>query len=274
MEITIPRSPNLKSKGLLPSDACVWLPPQYHQNPEAHFPAIDMQDGQNLFYPERSYTNITWGVAETISKLSQWGFIRSVIVVGIDNTTNRRGDYPPTQPFEIAEGKGFVERLQKTLPKVYQRVKFVSDQYVQLMVEIIKPRNDQDFRTSTKREDTIVLGSSMGGLISLYVLIQRPLTFGAAGYLSTHWPTMGDFSIPYLQRNLPAAGKHRIYYDHGTHGLDVGYPHYQHAVDEVMRKKGYVQGKDWLTRFAPGVDHHERAWHSRLHIALRFLLGT
>jgi predicted alpha/beta superfamily hydrolase len=274
MKITLKRYPNLRIKGLLPRDAWVWLPPQYHQNTEAHFPVIYMQDGQNLFFPEKSYTNITWGVAETVSKLSQWGFIRPAIVVGIDNTINRKGDYLPTQPFETPNGKAHIARLKKDAVEEYKQYNWVADQYIQLMAEVIKPRIDQDFRTSTRTADTIVMGSSMGGLISLYALIQMPDIFGAAGCLSTHWPILGDFLIPYLQRYLPSAGRHKIYFDFGTQGLDASYPPYQQAVDEVMRKKGFIQGKDWLTRFAPGADHHERAWRSRLHVALRFLLGA
>ncbi|MFN2304248.1 MAG: alpha/beta hydrolase [Anaerolineales bacterium] len=273
MKINLTHYPNLQLKGLLPRDAWVWLPPQYHQNPDARFPVIYMHDGQNLFYPEKSYTDETWGVAETMTKLSQWGFIRPAIVVGIDNTANRTGDYMPIEPFETPEGRVFIAKLKQDSKKEYKRFNWVADQYLQLMVEILKPRIDRDFRTQTRAEDTTVMGSSMGGLISLYALTQMPEVFGAAGCLSTHWPALGDFLIPYLIRRLPAAGKHKIYFDFGNQGLDASYPPYQKAVDVVMVNKGYKLGKNWLTHFAPGAEHHERAWRSRLHIALRFLLA-
>lgn len=274
MEIALKHYPKLKIKGLLPRDAWVWLPPQYHQDKNQRFPVIYMHDGQNLFYPERSFTNVTWGVAETITKLSQWGFIRPAIVVGIDNTANRKGDYLPTQPFDTPEGKAHIARLKQAAVEEYKRYNWVADQYLQLLGEMIKPRIDQDFRTSPKLGDTIVIGSSMGGLISLYALIKLPDIFGAAGCFSTHWPILGDFLIPYLKNNLPAAGKHRLYFDLGTQGLDERYPPFQQVVDDLMQEKGYVRGLNWLTRFAPGADHHERAWRSRFHVAVRFLLGT
>lgn len=260
-------------EGLLPRDVWIWVPPQYHQEPDARFPVIFMHDGQNLFIPEKAYTHVTWGVAETITKLSIWGFIRSAIVVGIDNTQNRFGDYLPRRPFETTEGEAHLERIRQEAPEDFEHGHFVADQYLQLIVDAIKPRIDQDFRTLSDRENTFVMGSSMGGLISLYALIEYPHIFGNAGCLSTHWPALGKLTDPYLQTYLPGAGKHRLYFDHGTGGLDAIYQQFQQEVDRILRDKGYVYGKDWVTRMFPGAIHHEQAWRDRLHIVLRFLLG-
>ena len=117
------------------------------------------------------------------------------------------------------------------------------------------------------------MGSSMGGLISLYALVAYPQVFGGAGCFSTHWPVMKDFMRTYLQEKLPPAGAHKFYYDYGTEGLDAEYAPYQLAVDALMLDKGYQHGVDWITRRYPSADHHERAWRARLHIALRFFLG-
>ena len=273
MKITLQHYPNQKIPGLLPRDVWVWTPPQYDLDPQGHFPVIYMHDGQNLFYPEKSYTNITWGVAEAITKLSGWGFIQPAIVVGIDNTENRMGDYLPTRPFETPEGVAFIAQLKEESAEELEQFDFVADLYLKLIVEKIKPQVDANFRTLADRNHTLVMGSSMGGLISLYALVEYPQVFGKAGCFSTHWPILNQFIAPYLKENLPEAGDHRIYYDLGTAGYDAEYAELQGIVDDVMREKGYAHGEDWMTRLAPGADHHEHAWRSRIHVALRFLLA-
>lgn len=273
MKIELQHYPNLKIDALLPRDVWVWSPPDYQQDKRQHYPVIYMHDGQNLFDPEKSYTHVTWGVAEAISKLSAWGFIRPAIVVGIDNTPNRFGDYLPTDPFEMPEGKALLAAQKEEIDQLRKKFDFVADTYLKLIVEVIKPMVDRDFRTSDKLEDTIVMGSSNGGLISIYALIRYPHIFGGAGCLSTNWPALGASLVPYLQVKLPPAGHHKIYFDHGTQALDAAYAPYQKAVDEVMWQKRYTPGEDWITRVVPGAPHNERAWRDRIHLPLRFFLG-
>jgi len=272
MSIPLTRYPDLKKPGLLPRDVWVWTPPQYDCHPDARFPVIYMHDGQNLFYPEKAYKGITWGVSEKIRKLSTFGFIEPAIVVGIDNTTNRMGDYLPTRPFTTPEGRAFVAKLKAESVEELEMFNFVADRYLALIVKTIKPRIDRDFRTNPERNRTIIMGSSMGGLISLYALVTYSHIFGNAGCFSTHWPILGQFGPPYLREYLPEAGYHRFYFDHGTAPDDIGYAPYQAAVDEIMVEKGYQFGHDWLTRIFPGAKHHESAWRKRLHLALRFFL--
>lgn len=273
MEIKLSRYPGMKIAGLLPRDVWVWTPPAYHTDPQARFPVIYMHDGQNLFDAEKSYTHVTWGVAESITKLSGWGFIRPAIVVGIDNTENRVGDYMPYRPFQTPQGQDVIEPLAEEMREKFNMFDMVADQYLKLIVDVIKPRVDHDFRTLPDFNHTFVIGSSMGGLISLYALVEYPAIFSGAGCFSTHWPVVDKVILPYLQSYLPEAGQHKLYFDHGSEDLDAEYAPNQAAVDMVGSSKGYVSGKDWLRRFGAGSGHHESAWRSRLHIALRFFLG-
>lgn len=272
MKISLHHYANFKLPGLLPRDVWVWTPPQYDAHPNARFPVIYMQDGQNVFVPERSYTGVTWGAAETVSKLSRFGFIQPAILVGIDNTPNRMGDYLPTQPFTTPEGKAFVAKLKAESAEELDRFDFVANRYLRLIVKKIKPRIDRDFRTFPDREHTLVMGSSMGGLISFYALVHYPDVFGKAGCFSTHWPVLGDFNAPYLRTFLPEPGHHQLYFDFGTGEGDNQYAPYQAVVDDILQEKGYRFGQDWLTRVAPGGIHHEKAWRKRFHLALRFFL--
>ena len=272
MEIELTRYPAMELDGLLPRDVWVWTPPAYQANPAARFPVIYMHDGQNLFDPEKSYTHITWGVAEAITKLSTWGFIQPAIVVGIDNTENRVGDYLPFRPFQTPQGKAVIDSLSEEIREEFGKINPVADLYLKLIVDVIKPRVDTDFRTLPGFNHTFVMGASMGGLISLYALVEYPAIFSGAGCFSTHWPVVDKVILPYLQSNLPEAGLHKLYFDHGSEDLDAEYGPRQAAVDQVGFEKGYVLGKDWLKRFGAGTGHHERSWRSRIHIALRFLL--
>ncbi len=213
---------NLAWEGLLPRDVVIWLPPEYDENPEKRFPVLYMHDGQNLFEPEKSYSGITWGVAEAIVKLSGAGKIEPAIVVGIGNTENRFGDYLPIKPFLAQKRQRFI-KMTKWHPQL-KKFKYVADEYLNLIVKVIKPLVDETYRTKSDTAHTHVMGSSMGGLISLYAICEYPDVFGGAGCVSTHWPVMMKVIQPYLKSELPDPQTHKIYFDHGTVGLDKKYP--------------------------------------------------
>jgi predicted alpha/beta superfamily hydrolase len=124
------------------------------------------------------------------------------------------------------------------------------------------------------------MGSSMGGLISMYAMCEYRDVFGGAACLSTHWVgslTMADPSIPksfasYMGSNFPSPKDHRIYFDHGTVGLDSKYGQWQIMIDELMSLKGYTPG-NYVSRVYNGADHSEKSWAARLDRPLIFLLG-
>ncbi len=152
--------------------------------------------------------------------------------------------------------------------------KIVSDDYLKFLVNELKPFIDKTYQTQPDRESTFVIGSSMGGMISDYAIAEYPNVFGGAACLSTHWPLGDGAVITWYKDHWPAAGVHRIYFDHGTETLDAQYEPYQLNMDEVMRSKGYRSGEDWISRRFDGADHSPRAWRERLHIPLIFLLGN
>jgi hypothetical protein len=75
-----------------------------------------------------------------------------------------------------------------------------------------------------------------------------------------------------MRSNLPEAGTHRLYFDHGTETLDAFYPPLQAEADVIIRSKGYTEA-NWQTRAFTGAEHSEKAWAERLHIPLQFLFG-
>ncbi|OYT12186.1 MAG: esterase [Bacteroidetes bacterium 4572_114] len=253
----------------------IWLPNGYSETGGKQFPVIYMQDGQNLFNPKTSYSGEEWGVDEAVTKLVKEQKIPEVIVVGIWNTPKRYQEYMPEKPFNKLS-----RRTKGSLKKKFGGIP-VSDEYLKFMVEELKPFIDSVYRTNPDRENTYLMGSSMGGLISIYALCEYPQIFRGAGCLSTHWVgdpevkphEVSDAFVTYLNENLPDAGGHILYFDYGTATLDSLYQPHQHKIDKVIMDKSYRVGMDWMTKKYDGHEHNEIYWRKRLDVPLIFLLG-
>lgn len=250
----------------------VWLPPGYTDNPSESLKVLYMHDGQNVFDKSTAYGNVEWGIDETMDSLVQNNLVPPSIVVAIWNNGRKR--FPEYMP-QVKEEHVNNPQAQGILKESFGVTELLSNEYLKFIVEELKPFIDSTYNTSTKPEDTAIMGSSMGGLISLYALTSYPEIFGAAGCVSTHWPVplIGKVYINELTGTLPEAGKHRIYFDYGTTGLDADYEPYQLRVDEIMKGKGYQENKDWITRKFDGEGHNEASWKKRVHIPLEFLLN-
>ena len=146
------------------------------------------------------------------------------------------------------------------------------DAYLRYLIGQLKPAIDRDFRTLPGRDDTFVMGSSMGGLISLYAIARYPHVFGGAAALSTHWPAADGAMVDWFAAHLPDPRDHRLYLDHGTATLDAGYRPYEERMDAALRRGGYVEGRNWMSRVYPGAEHSETAWKARADVPLTFLL--
>lgn len=276
----VQRFENFASRFVDPRNIDVWLPDGYDTRKK--YAVLYMHDGQMLFDSATTWNHQEWGVDETAGRLIGESKIRDCIVVGVwNNGKKRHSEYFPQRPFEslpavlrdsLTKGSGsagnglFADKIQ-------------SDNYLKFLVTELKPFIDSHFSTAKNRKNTFVAGSSMGGLISLYAICEYPEVFGGAACISTHWP--GTFQaennpipaafLQYMKGHLPSPGKHKIYFDCGTAGLDAMYPDIQKQADEIMRAKGFSD-KNWLTRVFEGEDHSERAWQKRLDIPFVFLL--
>ncbi|MCP4876756.1 MAG: hypothetical protein GY896_14955 [Gammaproteobacteria bacterium] len=148
----------------------------------------------------------------------------------------------------------------------------ISDNYLQFIVNELKPFVDSRYRTRPEREFTFLMGSSMGGLISLYAICEYPQVFGGAGCLSTHWPIAHKPFSKYLKARLPEPGHHKIYLDYGNEANHAGYRYRQKRVEHILKDRGYEFGRDWLGNWYAGDPHSETAWRARVQVPLRFLL--
>lgn len=265
----IHRHPDFASRRVEARNIDVWLPPGYSAVAAARYPVIYMHDGQNLFDPALAYGGVDWGMPAAMVRVMRDRHVRGAIIVGIWNSGEGRWcDYMPARPLTSPAAAELLEYYVQEHGGPPH-----SDQYLRFLVREVKPFIDATYRTLRGRAHTHVMGSSLGGLISLYALVEHPHIFGGAACLSTHWPAGGDLLVDALAAALPRPGAHKLYFDFGTATLDADYEPYQRRMDAFGAAAGYTPGKDWLTRKFPGAEHSEKAWRKRVHIPLQFLLG-
>jgi predicted alpha/beta superfamily hydrolase len=238
---------------ILPDDRAVqvYLPTQYMEQEDRRFPVFYLHDGQNLFDGRTSYIpGRTWRAHETADRLNAEGLIEPVILVGIANTGLRRmAEYTPTRDMKMGGGEG--------------------GKYGRLLVEELKPWIDRTFRTRAGAEDTGVGGSSLGGLISLFLGWEYPSVFGKVAVMSPSvwWDHRSILSIVNQAGAKPDL---RIWMDMGT---AEGARHVRDAdlLEQVLLRRGWRPGVDLAYEKAEGAVHDEQAWAERFGDVLRFL---
>ncbi|MCG9966151.1 alpha/beta hydrolase [Shewanella cutis] len=278
---SIERLTSFPSAFVPPRNIDIWLPAGYDK--QQRYAVLYMHDGQMLFDATTSWNKQEWQIDEVASRLIKAGKTQPFIVVGIDNAgENRHSEYFPQQPFEnLSQAQQTaLYQLQRTKNQALFSQQVYSDRYLKFLVTELKPYIDSHYSVYTDAAHTFVMGSSMGGLISLYAISEYPHIFGGAACLSTHWP--GTFEqqnnpIPpaffnYMQQKLPDPSTHKLYFDHGTATLDAWYPQLQAQADKIIKAKGYTS-QNWQSLTFEGAEHSEHAWAARLDIPLIFLLA-
>ena len=273
--------PAMASAHVQPRDVTVWLPPGYDAS-DASYPVLYMHDGQNLFDASRAPYGAEWGVDEHVARRAAAGQNRTPIGVGAGNTPLRLREYIPANLIAALP-----DDMRADVQAIYGGEP-LSDGYVRFLVEELKPLIDRTYRTRPGRDDTVVMGSSMGGLISMYALMRHPEVFGAAGCVSTHWPIrIEQLTDPaalaawrdrltlawtgVVRADLPSPGTHRLYFDRGDESLDAFYAEFQTRIDAAVRAAGWTPDR-FRSLVFPGAEHNEASWNQRLDAPLTFLL--
>lgn len=264
--------PQFRSQFVPPRDVAVWVPEGYRTGDSCC--VLYMHDGNMLFDASTTWNHQEWRVDEVMDSLMQAGSIRPCIVVGIYNTDDRLTEYFPSK------SQQFVPEDQRRDAKLEQ---LTADDYLRFIVEELKPFIDQRYKPLTTREHTFMMGSSMGGLISLYAQCEYPQVFGGVACLSSHLsmdhlPDGVDGDVwatafrDYVDAKLPEANSCLIYMDHGTEDFDADYGEYQQLLDGVITGHGF-DSTHFMTRVYQGHRHRETSWAERLDQPLLFLLG-
>jgi glycosidase/predicted alpha/beta superfamily hydrolase len=226
----------------------IYLPPGYEKS-NRRYPVLYMHDGQNLFDATTSYSG-EWGVDETLNELAKTKGLE-LIVVGIDHGDERRiHELNPWDNARFGKGEG--------------------RQYMDFVVGTVKPYIDSHYRTKPGRDDTAVMGSSMGGLISQYAIEQYPQVFGKAGIFSpAYWlavPAVFDFA----KAQPPRKDAKLYFYAGGKEGEDM-LPDMQRMVAQ-LRAQGHAQDRIDVIVDAEAA-HNEAAWRAQFARAVLWLFG-
>lgn len=264
------------SQHIPPRDVTVWLPDGYCKGDPCA--VLYMHDGQMLFDSTTTWNKQEWQVDEVLGQLIAQGRVRPAIVVAIDNTKDRITEYFPAKIMNYVSD----DDKQGIAPAI-----LTADAYLRFLTTELKPFIDREYHPLTAPHFTSLMGSSMGGLISLYGLCEYPDVFGRAACLSTHSSMMmpaapGQAQLnnepwatalrAYLNDHLPGMASHRLYMDRGTVDLDGSYGPYQDAIDALITGKGWT-APHYESRVFEGHIHNERCWAARLATPLTFLLA-
>lgn len=273
---TIDLYENFESEYFPARNVLVWLPENY--SPDTRYAVLYMHDAQMIYDETTSWNKQTWNIDSVASATQNDGRCRPFIVVGVENNdATRLVDYMPEKVVDyLPEGNGLLEKLG--------RDNLAADNYLRFLVEELKPFIDSKYSTLTDADNTVVMGSSMGGLISLYALTEYPTIFGGAGCLSTHTPVAVDdveVEAPiwskafrdYLTENLPAVGANKVYMDYGDQTLDANYAPFQQQVDALFASLGWGE-ENFKSLFFEGHAHDEVSWQKRLDIPVTWLLNS
>lgn len=235
----------------------IYTPRGYEQAPHHRFPVLYMHDGQNVFAHPESALFDTWCANLALEHMVGEGRGEPWLIVGIDSGPGRLEEYSPWN-----ESRANVRARGET--------------YARFIVETLKPYVDGIYRTRQGSEWTAVMGSSLGGLMSLYLGWKYPEVFGRIGAMS---PSV-MWSEYQLFQHWTAHSRRwsRIYLDAGMPewiepgGVPLPYGEATRDFYFHLKGLGYADHELALV-LEPGGLHHEPAWQRRLPLAMNWLLG-
>ena len=261
---------HVQAAGLPEQRLTIWLPPGYDSS-KRRYGVVYMHDGHNLFDLTKSNFNKIWAADKAMLAASRKGGFEPYIIVGIwAPGTDRYRQYLPKDIYDLA-GPDQRARMDKLAGGPV-----ISDAYLAWLSGPLKQWVDKTYRTRPGRMDTVIAGSSMGGLMSCYAFLRRPDIYGRAACVSSHWPAAdpgdpGAFNAgmaglwdDWFKRCLGKPRGRRLWMDHGTATLDAWYAPYQQVIDARMAASGWQRGRDWESKVYPGAEHEENAWAARL----------
>ena len=222
----------------------VYLPPSYYDRIERRYPVLYMQDGQNLFDDARAFGGRSWRLHDAADDAIGARTMAPVIIAGVDHANvDRVHEYTPVR--DVKRGAGGK-----------------ADEYARLLLGAIKPSIESSYRTLDGCDFTG--GSSLGGLVSLHLVLKYP--FRGALVMS---PSVWWNNSAILDEVHPFAAPPKLWVDiggrEGKEALEGA-----RALRDKLRANGWDDGT--LRYFEDRrADHSERAWGARVRKALEFL---
>jgi enterochelin esterase-like enzyme len=234
----------------------VYLPPDYDEEPERTYPVLYLHDGQNLFDGRTSFVkDRTWQMREHADEAIQAGEIEPLVIVGIYNTGDRRlAEYTPDRNWKLGGGE--------------------ADAYGRLITQELMPWIATQYRVRQDRENTGLGGSSLGGLVSLYLGLRHPELFGKLALMSPSVWWNHKSILSYLNEHAPQV------WDRPRVWLDVGDREGHKTLREVehlarrLKANGWRPGETMFFEKVQGGTHDEASWASRVRPMLKSLFPS
>jgi predicted alpha/beta superfamily hydrolase len=234
-------------------DLIVYVPPGYDEERGRHYPVLYLHDGQNLFDPRTSFVKgRTWQVREHADAALEAGEIEPLVIVGIYNTGDSRlAEYTPDRNPQMGGGE--------------------ADTYGRLITEELMPWIAEQYRVRPEREATGMGGSSLGGLVTLYLGIRHAAVFGKLAVMSPSAWWNRKSILSYVNEHAPQLWERpRLW-------LDIGDKEGQKTLRDVehlarrLKANGWRPGETLHFEKVHGGTHDEASWATRVRPMLRFL---
>lgn len=234
-------------------DVIVYVPPRYDEEPERTYPVLYLHDGQNLFDGRTSFVpGRTWQVLEHADAAIEAGEAEPLVIVGIYNTGDRRlAEYTHEYNWQMGGGE--------------------AGAYGQLLTQELMPWIASQYRVRQDRESTGLGGSSLGGLVSLYLGLRYPAVFGRLAVLSPSVWWNHKSILGYLNEHSPQM------WERPKIWLDVGDKEGQKTLRDVehlarrLKANGWKPGETLHFEKVEGGTHDEASWATRVRPMLKFL---
>ena len=231
-------------------DLVVYTPPGYADQTARRFPVLYLQDGQNLFDGATSFIpGQDWHVGRTADAAIDDRAVEPLIIVGIYNTRARVSEYTPTHVPKLGGGR--------------------ADRYAKFLIEEVKPFVEREYRVLPGSLHAGIGGSSLGGLVSLYLGLKHSAIFGKIAALSPSvW--WNQLFIHRFVKALRVERRPRIW-------LDIGTREGARMVEDVERFRDLLLQRGWRLKQGlhyervEGAEHNEIAWAQRVRPFLEFL---
>ncbi|MBX3171351.1 MAG: hypothetical protein KF760_28335 [Candidatus Eremiobacteraeota bacterium] len=236
----------------------VYLPPSYKDNPEKDYPVLYAMDGQNVFEKGTAFQGQEWHMDEAAQRAMAQGKMREAIIVAVSNGGSKRiEEYSPKADPEYGGGG--------------------AEKFAQFLTQDLKPQIDETYRTQSGPENTGVLGSSMGGLFSLYMGLAHSNTFGLVGAISPSlWFAEKDM-IAQWKEHPPAQRPEKIWLDMGDNESpsDQDKNGVPDTLDNTRALRDVLLAqnqKGLMYHEIAGATHSEGSWSERIQDVLQGLL--
>jgi len=225
--------------------AYIYLPDSYQRAPNRRYPVMYMFDGHNVFFDTDATYGKSWGMARYLDKTK-----KQLIVVAVECNHQGNGRLQEYSPFSFENA---------TLGKIRGRGRA----YMTWLTGTLKPYIDRHYRTLPDRKNTILCGSSMGGLMALYGVCAFNNVFQRAACLSPSlWVDSGKVLEMVAKANVRKGTC--IYMDYGSEEM------YNHAANsEALMSTSHMlltKRVDLALRVVPGGNHSEASWEKQIPI--------